>query len=84
MQPLIDESSVSETLLAFEGVEMTEALGYKFFFYRDERVLAFATLALTDNEYEHISNLSRPGIYRLNIGLTRQTFEALFGWFAQD
>ncbi|MCW5878490.1 MAG: hypothetical protein KIS80_06450 [Anaerolineales bacterium] len=78
MHPL-DQVALSEHILSFDGVEMTEAMGYKFFFYKDERLLAFATLALTDNPYEQVSNLSRPGVFRLNIGLTRATFEALFG-----
>lgn len=79
MEEKPDQAMLSQYILSFDGVEMTEALGYKFFFYKDERVLAFATLALTDNQYEQVSNLNRPGVYRLNIGLTRATFDALFG-----
>ena len=40
---------------------------------------AFATIASTGNEYEKISNLDRPGVYRLNIGVSRDTFQAMFG-----
>jgi hypothetical protein len=40
---------------------------------------AFATIASTGNEYEQISNLDRPGVYRLNIGVSRETFKSLFG-----
>jgi hypothetical protein len=60
-------------------VEITEAYGYKFFFYRDERMLPFATLAASDNEHDRVSDLDRPGVYRLNIGVSRPTFQALFG-----
>lgn len=32
-----------------------------------------------DNEYDRVSNLDRPGIYRLNMGVSKNTFHALFG-----
>jgi len=54
-------------------------MGYTFFFYRDDHMHAFATIASTGNEYEQISKLDRPGVYRLNIGVSRETFQALFG-----
>ena len=38
----------------------------------------FATL-VTSDEYDSESNLSRPGVYRLNIGVGRQTFKRLVG-----
>jgi hypothetical protein len=34
----------------------------------------YATLVTTD-EHDQASNLSRPGIYRLNLGVDRETFE---------
>jgi hypothetical protein len=39
----------------------------------------FATIASKGNEYEKISNLDRPGVYRLNIGVSRERFKSLFG-----
>lgn len=38
----------------------------------------FATL-VTSDEYDSASNLSRPGVYRLNIGVSRSTFARLVG-----
>jgi len=38
----------------------------------------FATL-VTSDEYDSASNLSRPGVYRLNIGVSRSTFDRLVG-----
>jgi len=40
---------------------------------------AFTTIASTGNEYEKISNLDRFGMYRLNISVSRDTFQAMFG-----
>ncbi len=76
----MNESAVADYITGtFEGVETQVNLGYTFFFYRSERIVAFATIASTGNEYETISDLDRPGVYRLNIGVSRETFEALFG-----
>jgi hypothetical protein len=63
---------------AFPGVETTEAY-YTFFFYGSERMLPFATLATADNEHDRVSNLDREGVYRLNIGVSRETYRALLG-----
>ena len=76
----MNESAVAKYITeTFPGVETTTAFGYTFFFYGSERKLPFATIASSDNEYERISNLDRPGVYRLNIGVSRETFQSLFG-----
>ena len=76
----MDETTIAQYITGtFAGVETTTAFGYTFFFYRAERRLPFATIASTDNEYERISNLDRPGVFRLNIGVSKQTFQSLFG-----
>jgi len=56
--------------------------GNHFFFYippgfEPEHLLPFATI-VTNNHYDDGSDLDRPGVYRLNIGVSRETFEALF------
>ena len=77
---MIDESFITSYITStFEIVETAVNLGYTFFFYRDDHMHAFATIASNGNEYEQISKLDRPGVYRLNIGLSRETFQALFG-----
>jgi hypothetical protein len=76
----MNESSVIEYITkTFPGVETSENFGYTFFFYRSDRKLAFATLISSDYEYDRISNLDRPGVFRLNIGISKQTFQSLFG-----
>jgi uncharacterized protein DUF6194 len=77
--------SMDETLIAkyiidtFPGVETIEDMGYVFFFYGAERYLPLATIATADNEGDRVSNLDRPGVFRLNIGISRPTFQSLFG-----
>jgi hypothetical protein len=38
----------------------------------------FATL-VTSDEYDSASDLNRPGVYRLNIGVSKATFESVVG-----
>ena len=77
---MIDESFITNYITSsFENVKTTVNLGYTFFIYRDDDMLPFTTIASTGNEYEKISNLERPGVYRLNIGVSRETFKSLFG-----
>ena len=49
------------------------------FFYRSDRKLPFATIIASDYDYDQMSNLDRPGVFRLNIGISKQTFQSLFG-----
>jgi hypothetical protein len=62
----------------FEGVETQTVSDNTFFFYASERMFPFTTL-VTNDDYEQVSNLNRPGVFRLNIGVSKQTFQALFG-----
>ncbi len=76
----MDEAAIARYITdTFEGVETTSILGYTFFFYGPERKLPFATLATADNEGDRASNLDRPGVFRLNIGVSKPTFQSLFG-----
>ena len=76
----MNESAVVDYITqTFPNVETLDNLGYTFFFYGPERKLPFATLIASDVEGDSLSNLNRPGIFRLNIGVSKQTFQALFG-----
>lgn len=76
----MNESSVTNYITkTFPGVETTTAFGYTFFFYKSDHMLPFATLISSNQEHDQISNLDRPGVFRLNIGISRETFQSLFG-----
>ncbi len=76
----MDELSVTKYIVTtFPEVESTIAFGYTMFFYRSDRKISFATLISSDYDYDHISNLNRPGVFRLNIGVSKKTFQSLFG-----
>lgn len=76
----MDEFTIEKYITdTFPETQVGENFGYKFFFYGTDHKLPFATLASSDNEYDRVSNLDRPGVFRLNLGVSRQTFESLFG-----
>ena len=76
----MNESEVIDYILkTFPDVETTKAYGYDMFFYKSDRVLSFATMISSDYDYDHYSNLNRPGVFRLNIGVSKHTFQSLFG-----
>lgn len=76
----MDETTIVKYIMdTFAGVETSENFGYTFFFYGSDRMLPFATMISADNEYDRVSNLDRPGVFRLNIGVSKPTFQALFG-----
>ncbi len=76
----MDELSVIEYITkTFPEVEQINAYGYEMFFYKSDRKLSFATMISSDYDYDHVSNLDRPGVFRLNIGVSKQTFQSLFG-----
>ena len=80
---------------AFEGVDVQVASrddgspeiawGDAFFFYSPDpenrdRKFPFATIVTKDYEnFDAASNLNRPGVFRLNIGIDRETFQSKFG-----
>ena len=73
-----EDAIISAIVQGFEGVETATANGDTFFFYRDERMFPFTTLVMSDFNDSH-SDLNRPGVFRLNIGVSKQTYQSLFG-----
>jgi Uncharacterized protein conserved in bacteria len=63
----------------FQGVESSENFGYDFFFYGSDHTLPFVTIANSDNEYDSYSKLNTPDRFRLNIGVSRESFKRLIG-----
>jgi hypothetical protein len=68
------------------GEEPAIAQGDTFFIYDPERNLEgsqrfpFATIVTKDyGDFDRASNLDRPGVFRLNIGVSRERFGSLFG-----
>jgi len=79
----------------FAGVDVVDpqasggpeiAWGDTFFIYDPDRNLEpkhrfpFATIVTKDyGDFDRASNLNRPGVFRLNIGVSKETYRSLFG-----
>ncbi|QFZ86407.1 hypothetical protein GFK26_28390 [Variovorax paradoxus] len=50
-----------------------------FFFHGADNKFPFATIVTKDSAFDSASNLNRPGVFRLNVGVGKETFRALFG-----
>lgn len=76
----MDETAITQYILdTFASVQTENAMGYTFFYYGADHKMPFATLATQDNEYDRASNLDRPSVFRLNIGVSPATYRSLFG-----
>jgi Family of unknown function (DUF6194) len=73
----MNQAEVETFIESLENVQQTESYGYKFYFIGDDHMLPFTTIANTDNDYDNVSNLNRPGVFRINIGVSRTTFDSL-------
>jgi uncharacterized protein DUF6194 len=79
---------VADTFTGVETLRPTDGpgAGDTFFIYdprRDlepKRQFPFATIVTKDyGDFDNASHLDRPGVFRLNVGVGRDTYRALFG-----
>ncbi len=52
--------------------------GDAFFFFKDDQRMPLATIVHSD-AFDAASDLNRAGVFRLNIGIKKETYESLFG-----
>jgi hypothetical protein len=81
----MDETTIATYITdTLDGVDVVVASGDSFFFYDPrngqppDHMFPFATL-VTSDKHDPFSNLDRPSVFRLNIGVSKQTFLTLFG-----
>jgi hypothetical protein len=75
-----DPEAITRTILeTWPDADMVTALGATFFSLDPERHFPnFATIVTTDEHDDGTpSNLARPGVFRLNIGVGRESFERI-------
>lgn len=75
----MNQSEVKAFVEGLENVQRTENFGYIFYFIGDDHLVPFMTIADSDNDFDSVSNLNREGVFRINIGVSRETFQTLFG-----
>ena len=75
----MDQASMIQYIIdTFDGAETVTVDDNTFFFYDSERKFPFATL-MTNDVNDQASNLNRPSVYRLNVGVSKETYRSLFG-----
>ena len=69
-------------LTRYDGLRVIDAWGEKSFFYNPDNLLKrgiyFCTLKDKDGDNDKASQLNRNGVYRLNFGISKQSFLNLF------
>jgi hypothetical protein len=97
MDSHVDERTIIQYVReTFDGVDVVIgeegiAAGDTFFIYdpdrnlEDKRRFPFATIVTKDyGDFDRASNLNRPGVFRLNVGISQGTFRSLFGPHVSD
>jgi uncharacterized protein DUF6194 len=87
-QFVIDTFTGVDVVIASQEAESPKiSWGDRFFFYDPNRDLApnrkfpFATIVTKDyGDFDRASNLNRPGVFRLNISVGKETYRSLFGF----
>ncbi len=75
----MNQSEVEAFVAGLENVQREDSYGYAMYFVGDDHMVPFVSIADSDNEYDAVSNLNRDGVYRVNIGVGRATYDSLFG-----
>lgn len=82
-QAMRPQQIIDAIVAQFDGVVPKGSWGETSLFYNPGRALPngvyFCTIKQQDGPNDQASQLSRPGVFRLSIGLSRKTYEALFG-----
>ncbi len=81
----MNEAEISRYITdTFKGVDIVISADASYFFYNPDSSIApdhkfpFITIVASDN-YDQFSDLNRPSVFRLNIGIGKQTFRSLLG-----
>lgn len=75
----MDEATIRDYILrTCPGTTVVDAGGDSYFFTDPRQMHPFATL-VTSDAHDPASDLNRPGVFRLNVGVGKATFQALFG-----
>ncbi|MGJ7504808.1 DUF6194 family protein [Variovorax sp. ZT5P49] len=77
---LMTEDAITQHIIdMLAGGHFQVADDNTFFFHDGDNRFPFTTIVTKDNEFDSASQLNRPGVFRLNVGVGKETFRALFG-----
>ena len=75
----MNQAEIETFINQLANVQQEENFGYAFFFVGDDHRLPFVSIADADNDFDNVSNLNRVGVFRINIGVSKATFQNLVG-----
>jgi hypothetical protein len=75
---MIDPAAVRTFIESLEQVVVDDSTPDTFFFREPDRMIPFATIITRDPPHEQLSDLTRRKLWRLNLGVKKETFQALF------
>lgn len=75
----MNASDVEVYVMGLDNIQQEENFGYSFFFVGDDHRLPFVTIGHSDNEFDMVSNLNRDGVFRINMGVSKKTYQSLLG-----
>ena len=73
-----EESAIAWIRRSFDPLEHVVTDGNWFFFFDPDHMFPFATI-VTSDVYDQESDLGRPGVYRLNVGVGKEAWIRRFG-----
>lgn len=80
----ITQATIDAFVSTFPGLDVLRTPHTTWYFFDPEKSLPhdrrqpFSTVVSAD-DHDQVSKLSRPGVFRLNIGVSRATYRSLFG-----
>jgi len=73
----MNEVEFEEYVMELSSAQREENFGYTLFFVGNDHRLPFVTIANSDNDFDNVSNLDRNGVFRINIGVSKDTYNKL-------
>ncbi len=73
----MNELEFEEFVMELSNVQREENFGYTLFFVGNDHRLPFVTITNSDNDFDNVSNLERNGVFRFNIGVSKETYNKL-------
>lgn len=74
----MNQADVERFVAGLDNVQREDNFGYAFFFVGDDHRIPFVSISDSDNDYDRVSKLDRKGVFRINIGVSRETYNTLF------
>lgn len=79
MKAEMTEAEIEAYVAALDDVQRAEAFGYTLFFVGDDHRLPFVTIVSSDGDFDDVSDLDRDGVFRVNVGVGKATYDSLVG-----